>query len=40
MLISSEYKVASDSVNKQIDELNTILKSMTKTECSSEKLPA
>lgn len=30
MLISSEYKVASDSVNKQIDELNTILKKYDK----------
>jgi len=27
LLISSEYKVASDEVNKQIDELNAILKS-------------
>jgi len=30
MLISSEYKVASDNVNKQIDELNAILKKYDK----------
>ncbi len=31
LLINSEYKVASDKVNKQIDELNTILKKYDKT---------
>lgn len=31
LLINSEYKVASDKVNEQIDELNTILKKYDKT---------
>ncbi len=31
MLINSEYKVASDSVNEQIDELNSILKKYDKS---------
>lgn len=33
MLINSEYKVASDSVNNQINELNTILKNTMKVVC-------
>lgn len=40
MLISSEYIISSDAVNRQIDELNEILKSTTRAGCSSAKRPA
>ena len=35
MLIGSEYKVASDEENAQIDELSKILKSYDKDGCLS-----
>ena len=39
LLINSEYKVASDDVNQQIDQLNAILKKYDE-ECSSVRPPA
>lgn len=37
LIISSKYKVASDKVNKQIDEINQVVNSMTTRACSLEK---
>lgn len=39
MMISSEYKIASDEVNHQITELNAILKNMILRECLLERRP-
>ena len=40
LLINSEYRVASDAVNEQIDELNAIVKQLrSHRACSSAKRP-